>query len=70
MSCGVVADAARIECCCGCWIGWQLQLGFHPWPRELPYAEGMAIKRKKKKKKKKKRKEKDLMIIPSPESIL
>jgi len=25
-----VADVARIPCCCGCGISWQLQLGLRP----------------------------------------
>ena len=33
-----VEDAAQIQCCCGCGIGWQLQ----PW--ELPYASGTAFR--------------------------
>ena len=27
------------------WRRWKLQLGFNPWPRELPYAVGAAIKK-------------------------
>ena len=30
MSCGEVADSAWIPSCCGCGIGWQLQLQFDP----------------------------------------
>ena len=33
------------------WCRSQLQAGFNPWPRELPYASGAAEKEKKKKKK-------------------
>ena len=40
MSCGV----AQIWYCCGCDVGWQLQL-ILPLARELPYAEGVALKR-------------------------
>ena len=34
----------------GCGVGSQLQLQFDPLPWELPYAEGLALKKKKKKK--------------------
>lgn len=34
--------------CCSCVIG-QLQLGFSPWPRELPYTKGVAKRKKEKK---------------------
>ena len=27
----------------------KLQLGFNPWPRKLPYATGVVIKKKRKK---------------------
>ena len=47
-----VTDVAQILHCCGCGIGWQLQLQFSPLTWELPYAAGAALKRKKKKKKK------------------
>ena len=29
------------------WCGLQLRLRFSPWPQELPYAMGVAIKKKK-----------------------
>ena len=35
-----ITDVAQIPCCCGCGVGWQ-----------LPYARGVALKRKRKKKK-------------------
>ena len=38
---------ARIPCCCGCGIGWQLQLQFNSRPEHL-YATHAAIKKKKK----------------------
>ena len=41
---------AQILRCCGCSIGQQLQLQFNPLAWELPYATGMALKRKGKKK--------------------
>ena len=44
-----VVDVAQILCCCGCGAGqqMQLQLQFDP-SLELPYATGVALKRKKK----------------------
>ena len=39
----VFKDAAQIWCCCACGVGLQLQLWFD---LELPYAAGVAIKRK------------------------
>ena len=35
----------RIWCCCGCGVGWRLQLSFDPY-RELPYATGTTLKKK------------------------
>ena len=44
-----IADAAQILHCCGCGVGWQLQLLFNSvW--ELPYVVDVALKAKKKKK--------------------
>ena len=44
-----VSDAALIQYCWGCGTGWQLQLRFDPWPKNVHYATGEAIKRKEKK---------------------
>ena len=46
--CGMVMDAAQIWCCCGCDIGWQLQLLIQPLAWELPYAAAAALKKNKK----------------------
>ena len=43
-----VEDKAQIWCCCGCGVGWQLQLWFDPLAWESPYAAGVALKRQKK----------------------
>ena len=43
---------AQVPCCCGCGVGWQLQLGFDPLAWEPPYAVGAALKKTKDKKKK------------------
>ena len=71
MSCGVVTDVARIWHCCGCGIGQQLQLRFNPW--ELPYAQGVALKKKNPKKKKKKKKKENTIfehLSTDPESYI
>ena len=44
-----VSDMALFWCCCGCAIGWQLQLRFDPQAGNFPDTKGMALKRKKKK---------------------
>ena len=41
-----VTEAAWIWCCCGCSVGWQLQLQFDPPAWELPYATCVTIKTK------------------------
>ena len=46
-----VANAAWIQCCCGCGVGLRLQLQSESLTQELPYAAGLAIKRKKERKK-------------------
>ena len=43
---GYVTDVAQIWHCCGCGVGHQLQLQFHPKPQELPCATDVAIKKK------------------------
>ena len=47
-----VTDKAWIPHCCGCGVGRQLQLQFDPLAWELPYAAGVALKRKKEKRNK------------------
>ena len=47
----------RILSCCGCGIGWKLQLGFDPKPGNFQMPQGKPKKKEGKKKKKKKKKE-------------
>ena len=30
-----IEEVTQIMSCCGCGMGWQLQLWFDPWPRSL-----------------------------------
>ena len=48
MSCGVGHDKARTLSCCGCGMGWQLQL-YLTLAWELPYAMDVALKKAEKK---------------------
>ena len=41
----VVTEVAQIPHCCGCGVGWQLQLQFDPIAWELLYAMGVAKKK-------------------------
>ena len=50
MSCGVGHRHGSDPRCCGCGVGWQLQL-IGPLAWEPPYSVGAALKRQKKKKK-------------------
>ena len=50
-----VADTAQIWCCCGCGVGWRLQVLIEHLAWEPTYAAGAAPKKKKKKKKKRER---------------
>ena len=43
-----VADEAWIWPCCGCGVGWQLQLWFDPLVWELPFALAVSLKKTKK----------------------
>ena len=64
MSCGVVTDAARIWCCCGCgvdvaqilWCSLAATAPIRPLAWEPPYAAGMALKKNKRQKTKTKTK--------------
>ena len=47
-----VTDATQIPSCCGCGVGWRLQLGLDPLAWEPPYAVGVALKGQKKNKNK------------------
>ena len=47
-----ITDTAQIWHCCGCGVGWELQLWLDPYPGKLPYTASVALKRPKKKKKK------------------
>ena len=40
---------AQILCCCGCGVGWLLQLQLDPLAWEPPYVEGVALEKTKKK---------------------
>ena len=40
------SSQVQVQCCCGCGVGWQLQL-IQFLAQELPYATGVALKRKK-----------------------
>ena len=44
-----MADAARIQHCCGCGIGWWPQLPFDPWPGNLHMSPVQPKERKKEK---------------------
>ena len=41
-------NVAWIPCCCGCDVGWQLQLQLDPLAWEPPYAMGAALEKTKK----------------------
>ena len=47
MSCGVGPDAAQILHCCGCGVGWQVQLLFHLSPENLHMPQEQPLKKKK-----------------------
>ena len=49
------ADPARILCCWGCGVGWQLQLQFDPYHGNLHMLWEQFLKKKKAKEKKKER---------------
>ena len=50
-----VADAPQILCCCGLWCRLAAAALIQPLSQELPYAAGVALKRKKKMSQKKPR---------------
>ena len=43
-----LSSVLRTWCCCGCGVGWQLQLWCDPLPWERPYAAGAALKKQNK----------------------
>ena len=64
-----VSDSARILCCCGCGIGWQLQLHHDPSLGTFICHRCSPKKQAKKKRKKKKKKRKSLQIINAGEGV-